>query len=88
MVTIETPEYTEENASIASAAAYLAYADRTDTFGYAPDIEKAMYWETKKGKHLVDLTFQPMMAINDSDRKRFMDEMAKLSRVLTVERVR
>jgi hypothetical protein len=89
MVAVETPEYAEEGPSIASAAAYLAYGDRTDTFGYAPDIEKAICWETKEGTSIVDLTFEPMMAMGDDlAKKRFMDEMAQLSRVLTVEQVR
>jgi hypothetical protein len=89
MVAVEPPQNTTESASIATAAAYLAYADRSDTFGYAPNIEKVVCWETKEGKPIVDFTFEPMIGLgDDSMHERFLHEMAQLSRVLTVERVR
>ena len=73
----------DSTVAIAHASQYLAYADRTDTYGYHGDtFDVNVYGEG----HAIGLCFAAPLP-SDDDLKRFMDEMAQLSKVESVERV-
>jgi hypothetical protein len=83
----EIGDLNERGLVVADASAYLAYADRTDTFGYLGTLEGVTCH--RKHNHAYEaatLTFKAPVP-SDDDLKRFMDEMAELSRVMSVERV-
>lgn len=85
-ITVEVLNRSLRDTAIATASAYLAYADRTDTIGYAPAYE-SVFVHTD-GEHPVSVTLTITVEIvNDDALKRFMDEMVELSRVMSVERV-
>jgi hypothetical protein len=85
-ITVEVLNRSQDENAIATASAYLAYADQTDTIGYAPDYRDIIV-NSHGGQHPVSVTFTIGLQVpNDSALKRFMDEMAQLSKVLSVER--
>lgn len=70
-----------ENIVVADAMQYLAYADQTDTVGYHGRVDNV-------DVDLARVRFTISEPIpSDDELKRFMDEMATLSRVERVERV-
>lgn len=90
-----------ENNAVANASKYLAYADRTDTFGYHGDVfDVNVYGGPTSGADAEDsgkprpasedygigLCFAAPIP-SDDDLKRFMDEMTQLAHVESVERV-
>lgn len=84
-IVVEVLSCTEERTAIATAASYLAYADQTDTIGYAPAYKNVTVRSNDAGPLSVGLTVT--LSIQDDDHlKRFMDELTQLSRVLSVER--
>lgn len=84
-ITVEILNRKNENEAIATAAAYLAYADQTDTIGYSPSFTGARSLSDSSGPFAVILTMELNIS-NDNHLKEFMDEMAHLSRVKSVER--
>jgi hypothetical protein len=85
---VEAPQDSTEMAAVASASSYLAYADQSDTFGYNPTLLDLTYWERPDETGVVDITFKTPFLPSEEDRQRFKNEMDRLSRVLTLERVR
>lgn len=86
-ITVEVLNRSQDENAIATASAYLAYADQTDTIGYAPDYQDTTVNDSHGDQNPVSVTFTIGLEIpNDSALKRFMDEMAQLSKVLSVER--
>lgn len=84
MVARENPDSKEM--AIANCSKYLAYADQTDTFGYHAAIRDVDFHRNRRkgDTHRVIFTFDAPIT-NDSELKAFMDEMATLSRVESVE---
>lgn len=81
----------DEQTAIAEASRYLAYADQTDTFGYngrvfAVDVYGGKNYEDEVLDYGVGLSFSTVI-VDDDDLKSFMDEMAMLAHVETVERL-
>jgi (p)ppGpp synthase/HD superfamily hydrolase len=84
-ITVEVLNRYHKDTAIATASSYLAYADQTDTIGYAPAYESVFVH--KDGEHPVSVTLTVSVKIQDDRHlKRFMDELTQLSRVLSVER--
>lgn len=81
---VEVLDCVDEQTAIATASAYLAYADQTDTFGYNPTIHQTRVFQDGDGPVAVEFTFDANLP-SDDDVKRFMDEMAHLSKVMSVE---
>lgn len=85
VVARENPDSKEM--AIANCSKYLAYGDQTDTFGYHAAIRSV---DIEPKPSLVDaaervvFTFDAPIT-NDSELKAFMDEMASLPRVESVE---
>ena len=77
-----------QNVAVANASKYLAYADRTDTFGYDGDVfDVNMYGgPTQEQDYGIGLCFAATI-VNDDELKAFMDEMTQLAKVESVERV-
>lgn len=86
-VTVVARENPESKAmAIANCSKYLAYGDQTDTFGYHAAIKDVDFRRNhRKGDaHRVIFTFETPIT-HDTELKAFMDEMATLSRVESVE---
>lgn len=84
---------TDKHRAIAEASRYLAYADQSDTFNpmdsdlYGVDVNGGTVDGSAEYDWRIGLTFAATLP-SDDDVKRFMDEMASLSRVKTVEELR
>ena len=76
----------DSKVAIAHASQYLAYADRTDTYGYHGDTFDVNVYGRGTGPFGIGLCFAAPLP-SDDDLKRFMDEMAQLSKVESVERI-
>ena len=76
----------DSTVAIAHASQYLAYADRTDTYGYHGDTFDVNVYGEEDGPFGIGLCFAVPLP-SDNDLKRFIDEMAQLSKVESVERV-
>jgi len=76
----------DSTVAIAHASQYLAYADRTDTYGYHGDTFDVNVYGEEDGPFGIGLCFAAPIE-NDDALKRFMDEMTQLSHVESVERV-
>jgi alkyl hydroperoxide reductase subunit AhpF len=75
-----------ESAAIASASQYLAYGDHSDTFGDGGDIfDVTVYGGGKDSDYGIGIHFSAHM--DDPQLKLFMDEMALLNDVESVERI-
>lgn len=86
-VTVGVPTNPNDEVLAAAAASrWLAYADQTDTFGYLADIKDVEPYTNDVEVCAVAITFTAPFP-SDDDVKAFMDEMAHLSRVETVEEV-
>lgn len=89
IVTVSGAVATEESA-IAEASRYLAYADHSDTFGNHSEVFDVNVYggdlSTRNGDWGIALSFTAMIE-NDRALKRFMDRLADLSRVETVENI-
>lgn len=80
----------DEQTAIAEASRYLAYGDQTDTFGYGGRVfEVDVYGGLSSGANDwgVGLKFSAPIG-SDNDLKAFMDEMAMLAHVESVERLK
>lgn len=86
-ILVEVLNCADKQTAIATAGAKLAYADQTDTIGYAPDIKNVYVHSDGDGPLSVDLTVEVAIE-NDEHLKQFMDELAALAPVMSVERVR
>jgi hypothetical protein len=76
-----------ENTAVANAAKYLAYADQTDTFGYAGDVFDVNVYDGNNGMDYgIGLCFAAPIP-SDDYREQFFDEMETLAKVETFERV-
>lgn len=77
-----------QNVAVANATKYLAYADQTDSFAYNGDVfDVNMYGgPTSNQDYGIGLCFSTTI-VNDDELKAFMDEMAQLALVESVERV-
>lgn len=84
-IMVEVLDCIDKETAIATASAYLAYGDQTETFGYAPTIDSVRVHSDGDGPTAVTITTTLTIA-SDTDRKRFMDELARLSKVVSVER--
>lgn len=82
---VEVLDCIDNGTAIATAAAYLAYGDTTDTIGYAPNIKETEVHTDGDGPIAVTLSIG--VNIQDDDHlKLFMDELATMSKILSVER--
>jgi hypothetical protein len=77
---------TDKETAIADASRYLAYADQTDTFGYHGGILGVDVHGDEGGPFAIGFQFAAPIE-DDHALKRFMDEMAQLSHVESVERI-
>jgi len=76
-----------ERVAIAESARYLAYSDQTDTFGYHGAVFEVNVFGGGDGEGWgIGLQFDAVIS-SDDELKAFMDEMAQLSKVESVERV-
>lgn len=86
-VIVGQPGDKSEQVAIAAASQYLAYCDQTDSFGYHGDVFDVNVYDGDEGRDYgIGLCFATVVE-NDDDLKRFMDEMATLAKVESVERV-
>jgi hypothetical protein len=81
---VEVLNCRENETAIAQAAAYLAYADRTDSVGPDPTFDYVRVQEDGDGPIGVDLTVS--LYLSKQSYKRFLDEMKSLRKVISVER--
>jgi len=85
IIRTEVLDCVDEGNAIATAAAYLAYCDTTDTIGYNPSISNNVVHTNSSGP--IAVTLRIGVNIQDDDHlKLFMDELANMSKVLSVER--
>jgi hypothetical protein len=83
-IKVEVLNCIEERTAIATAASYLAYADQTNTIGYAPEIN-AVFTHTD-GDGPIAVTLNIIVSLqNDSRKEKFLDEMEHLSKVISVK---
>lgn len=84
-ITVEVLDCVQEETAIATASAYLAYGDQTDTFGYAPTMVGVTVQEDGDGP--IAVTIGTILRVQDDDHlKAFMDELTRMSKVVSVER--
>lgn len=81
---VEVLNCVEDETAIAQAAAYLAYADQSDSVGPDPTFDNVRVQHDGDGPIGVDLTVT--LHLSDNSHKRFLDEMTTLRKVLSVER--
>jgi hypothetical protein len=85
-VRVEVLDCNDNKTAIAKASMYLAYGDQTDTVGYSPVIHDVAVHSDSTGP--IGVTFRVTLSVgSDQDLKRFMDELATMSKVQSVERL-
>ena len=84
-LTVEVLNCTSEETAIATAASYVAYCDTTNTIGYAPKYQSATVVSDADGPIRVNLSVEVQIGI-DNHLKQLMDELANMSKILSVER--
>jgi|APHM01.1.fsa_nt_gi hypothetical protein len=93
-ITVTALSSDDAQTAVAETSAFLAYTDQTDTIGYAPNFNSVTVHEEMQGVNQQiprqgpdAVTFEIGLAIEDDDHlKRFMDELTRLSRVVSVSR--
>ena len=76
-----------ESVAIAAASQYVAYCDQSDTFGYRGDVFDVNVYDGEEGRDYgIGLCFAAPIE-NDDELKTFIDAMARLAHVESVERV-
>ncbi len=83
-ITVEVPNCTSNETAIATGASYLAYADMTDTIGYAPNYTEIEAIEKDENTFQV-IYIADLRVFNDDELENLMAEFANMSRVLSVE---
>jgi hypothetical protein len=83
-IKVEVLDCIEERTAIATAASYLAYADQTNTIGYAPEINSVFTHTDGDGPIAVTVNITISLQ-NDSRKRTFIEEMDRLSKVLSVK---
>jgi predicted nicotinamide N-methyase len=84
VITVEVPNCTSNETAIAEGASYLAYADMTDTIGYAPNFTGIEAIEKDENTFQVIYTAD-LRVFNDDELENLMSEFAIMNRVLSVE---
>jgi (p)ppGpp synthase/HD superfamily hydrolase len=84
-IRVEVLDCSDSNTAIANAASYLAYCDTTDTIGNAPNIKEVLVNGNSSGPTIVNMSICLNIS-GDEHLQEFMQELATLSKVLSVER--
>ena len=84
-LTVEVLGCTTEETALATAASYATYCDMTDTIGYVPNYQSANVVSDGDGPIRVNLSVKVQIE-NDDHLKELMDEFARMSKILSVER--
>lgn len=83
-IRVEVLNRADEQTAIATAAAYLAYSDQTDTIGYAPSFENVCV--TCVDGNPIGVQFNISLEIvGEEHQDAFIKEMENLSRVVNIE---
>ncbi len=90
LIRVRVKDAPSDETAIAEAAAYLAYCDMTDTLGppHRHTIARASASRLMNGRTIVEFHYEVGVTEpgTSNDGKRLMEELARMSRVVAVER--